>query len=363
MAPVAPLALFLLYLSLAREALGTSLPARWHLRDNTQSSNVLTTGYTTNSCASSGYSSCGKGLPDNFCCPSESTCLILASNTTAICCPAGQDCSTIRTITCDIQQQNITVSPESEVLTTSLSKALPSCGINCCPFGYRCNADLDCELEKESASAATMPSTTVTSSSAQKSITITDSTSYSPSPTVPTPYASATQQSAYSTSTAVLDAASNPNTENGPNGSENRTRIAVGCTVGAAGFISVLGALIYFWTRPKRSKTRNAQASIEGQSTWKQGRPRHDRQGSELTKFHTWRGQSYYAPAATKHNRVLLKHSEPVYYAELPATPVPFSVWNRDQTLFREPPMRPKSTYRTYIGTKPGKSQDRWSLR
>ncbi|KAI9650162.1 hypothetical protein NHQ30_000175 [Ciborinia camelliae] len=90
-------------------------------------------------CPESSYKQCtNTGLPSDFCCPSTSTCISLAQNTTLLCCPNGGDCSTIQPITCDITQQNATAHPANTLKTTALTVTLETCGLNCCPFGYTC---------------------------------------------------------------------------------------------------------------------------------------------------------------------------------------------------------------------------------
>ncbi|KAH6654977.1 hypothetical protein BKA67DRAFT_675002 [Truncatella angustata] len=310
-----------------------------------------------NKCNADGYSTCGKGLPDDFCCPSGSTCLSIASNTTALCCPKGQDCSIIQVITCDIQQQNVTAAPESGIHTTTLEKSLPLCGIDCCPFGYHCNEDLSCELDKDVAVTTGDKFNISTILSTTQITTVPSSTSQTSSPTVSFSLVTTTIRVSLSTATSVTGDTPAATTEYIPTQSSNKTSIAVGSTIGAAGAVSAIGAVIYLCMRRRRTR-RSAQIQKSWRRTWRQQRPQHD---SGLTKFHTWRGQSYYAKAdARPIVRVPVVPPEPVYYAELPATPLSTLFW--DKSLPRAPQTRPQSTYKTYMGTKAGKSQDRWSL-
>ncbi|TGO78212.1 hypothetical protein BELL_0074g00010 [Botrytis elliptica] len=102
-------------------------------------------------CPQAGYVQCANtGLPSDFCCPSTSTCIALAQNTTLLCCPSGSDCSTIQPITCDITQQNITSHPENTLKTTALTATLEKCGSNCCPFGYTC-INGNCQMNADQA--------------------------------------------------------------------------------------------------------------------------------------------------------------------------------------------------------------------
>jgi hypothetical protein len=120
-------------------------------------------------CPLSDQSPCSlSGLPSNFCCPTGQSCIPLAANTTLLCCPTGQDCSIIKSIPCDIQLQNVTAHPDDTLKTTALTVALPTCGSQCCPFGFTCNASGNCvkdadQTVKPGASAPSAPSGTTSS--------------------------------------------------------------------------------------------------------------------------------------------------------------------------------------------------------
>ena len=147
--------------------------------------------------AGANFTQCsGSGLPSDFCCPSSSTCEVLAGNTTILCCPSGQNCATIKPITCDLQQQNATLHPESGLKTTALSGSLQFCGLSCCPFGYSCNGDGNCVQDSDqskapatSSSASSSPTSSASaspSSSAAQNTTITDASSKSGGSKFPT---------------------------------------------------------------------------------------------------------------------------------------------------------------------------------
>jgi hypothetical protein len=96
-------------------------------------------------CLYSSYVQCPQaGLPPNFCCPPISVCISLAANTTVLCCPAGEDCSVVRPITCDITVQDSNLYPNNTLKTTELNGMLPTCGSLCCPFGFSCDSVEDC---------------------------------------------------------------------------------------------------------------------------------------------------------------------------------------------------------------------------
>ncbi|KAI0908465.1 hypothetical protein F4823DRAFT_598598 [Ustulina deusta] len=70
-------------------------------------------------CAS-GWSLCSEaGLPSNFCCESARTYIVVANNTTVLCCPQDSDCSIIRTIACDLCLQNPAIHPQAAIKTTA----------------------------------------------------------------------------------------------------------------------------------------------------------------------------------------------------------------------------------------------------
>ncbi|PVH88234.1 hypothetical protein DL98DRAFT_580656 [Cadophora sp. DSE1049] len=147
-------------------------------------------------CPDSSQNQCAQpGLPDNFCCPATTTCIPLAGNTTVLCCPNGSSCDIIKPITCDISAQNVTLNNDNTLKTTVLTLPLPTCGGQCCPFGYSCNDSNNCAKNSDQ-QVAPGPATSSTSSSSS-SATPTPSTSRNPSP-------SSTTTSSPSTNTPVV---------------------------------------------------------------------------------------------------------------------------------------------------------------
>ncbi|KAK8027375.1 hypothetical protein PG991_004431 [Apiospora marii] len=102
-------------------------------------------------CGSGNLAKCTQaGLPGNFCCDKQSTCIALAGQTTVLCCPSGPDgCNVIAPIVCDLKLQDPASNPNAQVKTTVLNGKLPSCGSNCCPFGYSCGDDGNCIMDKD----------------------------------------------------------------------------------------------------------------------------------------------------------------------------------------------------------------------
>ncbi|KAA8636908.1 hypothetical protein SMACR_00336 [Sordaria macrospora] len=101
-------------------------------------------------CAAEGFSKCSQaGLPDNFCCPTDSTCIPLAANTAVLCCPNGSDCSIIQSVTCDINKQDPEKNPKAQLKSTVLDIDLRKCGDKCCPWGYSCNTGGHCQKDAD----------------------------------------------------------------------------------------------------------------------------------------------------------------------------------------------------------------------
>lgn len=112
-------------------------------------------------CHDSSYAKCSGNFPGNFCCATDSTCMSVNDGKSALCCPQGKDCSIIGTISCDIQQQNATAHPLSQLFSTDLTTTLPKCGNLCCPAGMTCSGSSQCVLAQSSSpTAATSPNPT-----------------------------------------------------------------------------------------------------------------------------------------------------------------------------------------------------------
>lgn len=123
----------------------------------------------TNTCAAGGFSPC-VGAPAGFCCGPNVNCILLAGNTTVLCCPSGNTCPQIQPIPCDLSLQNNTLHPDNALKTTALTGTLPVCAGLCCPFGFSCSGNGVCQLDTDqskapSTSAVPVPSSTSAPSS------------------------------------------------------------------------------------------------------------------------------------------------------------------------------------------------------
>lgn len=154
-------------------------------------------------CPDSSYSSCltvDPKLPSDFCCPSDDVCISIASSSSALCCPAGKSCSAITPISCNVQSQNVTQNPDAPIMTTNLTGSLPTCGRNCCPFGYTCDSTGSiCNIL--TATSSLNPSFNSSSSSAAPSATSSATSTTSSSKT--TSHASASATAAANNGTGI----------------------------------------------------------------------------------------------------------------------------------------------------------------
>lgn len=139
------------------------------------------------SCANQTWTPCTKTDPkifSFFCCDPGNMCLSLDHSFGSICCPKGDDCSGISTISCDISNYNVSLNPFSPVHTVRLQDSLPRCqNGQCCPFGYTCGMinggkTVGCTINKNSTIfPAGYPNSPSSSSSASSSPSSSKSTS------------------------------------------------------------------------------------------------------------------------------------------------------------------------------------------
>ena len=172
-------------------------------------------------------------LPDNFCCPAQTTCISLDNDRSMLCCPAGSDCQFIEPITCDITLQNATEHPRNPVHNTDLTRNLPKCGSLCCPQGFSC-VDGQCSLAKDDKKPGSSPSAKPTGTSPRSAPSTSKVTLSTPGSAPAT---------ATSTSTGLPDAAQSPSTD-GPVPSDSSNGFPAKAVI--AGFFPglLLGGLI-----------------------------------------------------------------------------------------------------------------------
>ncbi|KAL7961399.1 hypothetical protein V8C34DRAFT_302188 [Trichoderma compactum] len=238
------------------------------------------------------FQSCPSGLPNNFCCAEGTSCLPLAGNTTALCCPNGSTCEKIQPITCDVSQQDPSKNQNSPIKTSIFDVALEKCGTNlCCPFGYSCSGDntqcvknSDQSTSPESASSSSSPSETTASqtstspasatlattapTSAQASSTPVSSLVVAPIATTPTSFP--TDESTLPSTTSAPDPSptadkSSDAPEPTPSKATNpKTVSIIGGVIGGCAVLAVLGAIVFLFIRRRNRRGKNGYSEKTG---------------------------------------------------------------------------------------------------
>ncbi|KAM7206652.1 hypothetical protein V8F33_000295 [Rhypophila sp. PSN 637] len=183
------------------------------------------------------FNQCNAGtLPDNFCCPSGTTCITLAGETSLLCCPGGSDCTRIRPISCNLELQNADRFPDAVIKTTALGGELVSCGTNtCCPFGYLCNAGNQCVKNINQNDAPVQSAT--------------------PSPTPsPTPSGTGTSRTSSPTESGIGEEPQQENSRSGP-----PVAVIAGATVGAVAVIVGAAVIAFILARKRKKEDRNGE--------------------------------------------------------------------------------------------------------
>ncbi|ORY65893.1 uncharacterized protein BCR38DRAFT_483564 [Pseudomassariella vexata] len=212
-------------------------------------------------CGEPSFTRCPQtGLPDNFCCKPETSCVVLAGLTTVLCCPDGQDCAEIAPISCDLNLQNAASNPKADVKTTVLSGKLPTCGDNCCPYGYTCNDDGNCTVDQDQSKKPGDGSSSATSAAGGGATTKPSSTNAA------SPTSSPAQISAHASSTASTGAGATaaPATSGTPKpasghgaggGGSPPSPVIVGAAVGSiVGLIVVVAGFLLLRRRNQKRK-------------------------------------------------------------------------------------------------------------
>ncbi|KAK2027293.1 hypothetical protein LX32DRAFT_448404 [Colletotrichum zoysiae] len=299
------------------------------------------------SCPVEGYSSCGNGMADYFCCPSDTTCLVLAENTTALCCPKGASCDVISPIICDITAQDVVENPTSPIHTTKLKESLPSCGSRCCPFGYTCRGGSACVLDQTQKSHATtsVSPTTSTKTTASGTQEATQTTTSTPSESVPgasTPPASLGRE----TSTPPVGVPTETPAAATSSGSSTPGGIIAGTAVAAVASVALLTCLL--WLK-RRSISEKVGSVRRFPRPWQQLREQGPEQDVSLPRYNS-PPPAYTIEMKAPLNHTAFRHYSPesvgdVVPVELPATPVSFSMWIvREEGQAR----RPRTHYEPY---------------
>ncbi|MCJ1387880.1 hypothetical protein MMC18_000723 [Xylographa bjoerkii] len=146
------------------------------------------------------FTSCGQGLPSDFCCAAGDNCMAFNNGASAICCPAGDTCQGIQPIPCVLNALNATAFPQNPLHTTDFTTQLQSCGANtCCPGGYSCQGD-KCTLNSSSSASSTTSGASPTATSTLSGTATSNSATTTPtgaSAVAPTQASSSTQCNAF----------------------------------------------------------------------------------------------------------------------------------------------------------------------
>ena len=204
------------------------------------------------------YNLCGQGLPVNFCCSPDTQCIALASNTTALCCPLGFDCNAITPTTCSTELMNAENHPQSPILTTALDAELPSCGKGtCCPFGYECvttGGALRCVMAKNQAVYTSLvPQQTKSVTTTSRATMTTSSTSAT---TTADPVTSMAPSSA--TTTATADTITKPESA----GASGRSAGLIAGSVVAV-IVLLVGLTFIVWNRRRKLRDFRSKPAKE----------------------------------------------------------------------------------------------------
>ncbi|KAF7550847.1 hypothetical protein G7Z17_g5441 [Cylindrodendrum hubeiense] len=312
------------------------------------------------SCPVSGYNQCGSQVPDNLCCSTDTNCMIIASNTTIICCPKGSSCDAIKPIVCEVAYQDTLKFPKSSIQTLALNATMETCGSACCPFGYLCQDDSKCILDTNQDDYDFLMSET--KSTPVKSESISASASTSTSAPTPTSTSTSTSTSALASETSddvpnyiipdqssiTSTAATESSTSDGDSsdsgdddkGSNIPPGVVAASTVGGVCCLSALGIFIWLkWFRRKRSVTDNPYNTSSEESWGYYSTPGSTRRvylsrGPD-DKFVVTPSTAGFSPPPIPQAPGFREDSDPV---ELPATPVSMCMWmNLEDASVEEP--------------------------
>ncbi|KAJ4249380.1 hypothetical protein NW762_012231 [Fusarium torreyae] len=218
----------------------------------------------------SDQTSCNSDLA-NFCCPKDNSCMLLAGQTTAVCCPDKATCNSIEPITCDIRGQDQRQFPNAPVKTIVFNLDLEKCGKGCCPFGYSCE-DGQCVIDKDQTevpkgaelpneSSTAVPSAISTATGAPETVSISAAPTSSAEPTE----TAGADAGASTDSDKDKDEDSKPADNSGP-----ATTSIVGGVVGGCIILLIIAIVVFLYVR--RQNKRETEKSEKGSNIYSYGR-------------------------------------------------------------------------------------------
>ncbi|KAI0851877.1 hypothetical protein F5Y00DRAFT_259365 [Daldinia vernicosa] len=210
------------------------------------------------------YSPCDPPAPPDFYCTIDTSCIVLAANTTVLCCPKASsgNCQEINIIACNLDQQN----SFSSVQTIVKEGKLPKCGTGCCPWGYHCGPDDFCYMdEDQSKPPPSLQSTTnliidhpfTSTSSSLHTIPTSLDTSVTSSYASPVPLASSSKDPSITVDDDPADSS----------GSTLSIGEIVGISLGGGFFSIMLVALVVCFIRRTRKSTEDSSDYEQSQDT------------------------------------------------------------------------------------------------
>lgn len=208
-------------------------------------------------CGDPTFKKCSQaGFPDNFCCQPQSSCISLAGGTTILCCPDSDanQCNTIVPIVCNIDLQDASKNPKAVVKSTALTGKLPTCGSNCCPFGYHCDQGNACVQDDDQSKKPELPGSSSSAPAATSTAAVT-------SPATST----AAKTSGGASDTAAPQVGGNPEGSAAAGGSSFPTAAVVGGVIGAIVVIASIVAAIFICRhrrQQRQTSSRNSSASF-----------------------------------------------------------------------------------------------------
>ncbi|KAI1648569.1 uncharacterized protein F4817DRAFT_68905 [Daldinia loculata] len=216
------------------------------------------------------YSPCDPPAPPDFCCTIDTSCIVLAANTTVLCCPKASsgNCQEINVIACNLDQQGAF----SSVQTTVKEGKLPTCGTGCCPWGYHCGPDDLCYMDEDQSKPPPILQSTTNliidhpstgTSSSLKPIPTTFDTSV----TSQNPSSSSSHASLVTFASSSGDPSITVNADPADSSSSTlSTGEIVGISLGAFFSIVLVALVVYFMHRTRKS-TENSSDNEQSQDT------------------------------------------------------------------------------------------------
>ena len=187
-------------------------------------------------CLNPTYSPCeDPKLPRNLCCAPSTTCLSLEKSTSLICCPVGQDCSTINPVDCDACKAQSSVDPNQSNCS--------ACNNQCCPGGFSCTNG-QCVMKPNALTPLSSTTSSASSSSSAHTSTMTSTTTSTAPPT-------STASNLPASSATMVPASQVESANPWPT---NAIVVGLVCGIFAGILLCILGIFLYRQWQKRRSR-------------------------------------------------------------------------------------------------------------